>query len=288
MGWLDAIPIIGDIWSAADASHGAHKANRTAIRLAKENRDFQERMSNTAVQRRKADVVAAGFNPLLAVQGPGASTPMGGVPDIQSESAQSSAILSSTADKMRNWLDSKAQRALTGESIKQAAANTKLITANTAKAIAEAQHTRAATLVAMGTAKRTDQETVNLQQSLENMRADFQGILTRNRIAAIEEAVATGTKDQKIGLARAELQRALAELPSREAKAELVNKARTFVENWNGDDGNVVILAVQDFLDELRARGDALGKAMSTDIVSPVYKRIREFHKHFRDGAAGR
>ena len=62
---------------------GQRSANKTNIRLAREQMAFQERMSNSAYQRAMADMRKAGLNPILAAKQP-ASTPGGQTARVES------------------------------------------------------------------------------------------------------------------------------------------------------------------------------------------------------------
>lgn len=63
---------------------GQKEANAANIKIARENRDFQERMSNTAWQRQRSDMELAGINPILAYKTGGASSPGGSMARVES------------------------------------------------------------------------------------------------------------------------------------------------------------------------------------------------------------
>jgi hypothetical protein len=79
MGVFDTL---ASIFGSGAEYAAARDTNRTNIDLANKNRQWQEMMSNTAMQRRVRDLRSAGLNPILAVGQGGASTPAGNVANV--------------------------------------------------------------------------------------------------------------------------------------------------------------------------------------------------------------
>ena len=77
----------GSIIGGLFGKSGQESANAANLKIARENREFQERMSNTAYQRSAQDLERAGLNRILALGGP-ASTPAGNIATMQNVNEQ--------------------------------------------------------------------------------------------------------------------------------------------------------------------------------------------------------
>ncbi len=84
---LAAGTLLGGGLSALGSFFGQSSANRQNLKIAREQMGFQERMSNTAVQRRMEDMRLAGINPLLAGKFE-ASSPAGAAATMQNALGQ--------------------------------------------------------------------------------------------------------------------------------------------------------------------------------------------------------
>lgn len=81
--WMNLAGTAADTWASTSS---AHQANRTNIQLQREQREWQERMAGSEIQRRVRDLTLAGGNPALAfTEGSGASTPSVPAPHVESE-----------------------------------------------------------------------------------------------------------------------------------------------------------------------------------------------------------
>lgn len=222
MGILDDIlgigGLVGDVAGGIFGANSAHEANRTNIRLAREQREFETHMSNTAVQRRRTDIEKAGFNPVLAATGVGASTP-----------TQSAATVE--PNFRPEWTKgSVGTAALLAAELKQKAAGTALTEEQADLAKAQTMATRANTLGTLTTADKSRAETENLAHQKNKLIAELQGVLTQNQIHELERKLKEATLQDAIRIVNTDLTTRNLGISDAQKKAKIAEAKTGFID----------------------------------------------------------
>lgn len=179
MVWQAAIPaIIGAVGSLAGGligSKGAKGTNKTNLEIARQQMEFQERMSNTSYQRGVEDMRKAGLNPILAYSQGGASSPPGATTRVENAMAPLASGASQAAGLVggiMQQIQSAESANLMHQQAAKAASETMDVQLNSARLAAEIANIKAQEKRHDAGSKLAVTQADNVQQSILGTIAD--------------------------------------------------------------------------------------------------------------------
>lgn len=177
---------VGTAWVNQSSQH---KANRMNLQIAREQQKWEERMSNTAVQRRVRDIQQAGGNPALAfTNGQEATTPTYTPARMEAVKLDSPRI--NTGALLAGML--------TKSQILNMSAQTRLTTEQARLAEEQQRETRSRTLLNLTTGSQREQEIRNLETTNRKIEQEIQTMATERAIKEIQLFVASHTREEAI------------------------------------------------------------------------------------------
>jgi hypothetical protein len=254
-----AVPILGDIYSAYSARQGQSEANRTNERLAKENRMFEERMSSTAMQRRVADLKAAGLNPMLAAGDIGASTPNVQPARVESETALSSQHIGAAVQRITERKVASANIAAAQSQAAKNVAEGDLASAQAAQVRAttpgEGQYGRSIEAEIernSASAAEARQRIDESKQAIGKMAAEIDEIVGRTTGIGLENELRGKTMDDQVKAVKAKM---LSDLAEAKLKGNVAKVADHYMQIFDGIKSfgkDTASLWINDLIDELK------------------------------------